>query len=905
MFNLNKCKYTQDLKLLLIALLLSVIFILIPPFNDVPVRILFAILVIFFVPGYAFISALFPGKIDLTIIERFTLSIGFSIVIMVFTGFIINLSKWEFREESITVSLMLFTFIFILITYFSRKRLPENEQFVFSYRVFINSLNSNEDVDMAIEETKHQKLEDNKKFTTKSRKKVSSINKYTNEYSPQPKKEMVPPEIIKALIAALVISIIIAGAMFAYAKVTEEKEAFTTLYILGPDGKAENYPETFSTSGTISINLGIENYEHEDVVYVIQAKLDGDVLKEKKIALEHEEKWEQNWTLTPVKNKVGEQKLEFALYKENVSESAYRTVHLWVTQDSGSEPVSSEQEKEEITEFADFITLINPFMESDEGWRFDTTNNDAASGNYIDGAGIYSSRAYAINTTSESASEQFTSHSIQQEVRSKKTEDMVLSVYLKDTYTSARTEGETQYKQIFFNGDILWADGMGGNEGWQHIQAPVTVKKGSNILSFNIIVNRNQVAYPAELIIDEVSFLPLSELSPYRQDDYTVEFDLPVSKVLPLTPAAQENKFTVQWNGTDVGSGILYYDIEYSTDAINWKKLLSKTAETSTEFTGQKDVTYYFRSRATDKALNIEKEHLVPDTSTMVDSTPPEITLDITPNPTSESTSFTVESNEPLSEVVCSVSPHTFGGVENIVMKTTDNMIWTAKYTVAVNDYFDVEIYAKDYAGNTGYALDILSTDTSLEELTIVTDPEETSGDVTFTISSSIALEDVPELVVKDRSNEVLDTDLKSSEDNEYTFILKIEEDDDDISDGVARVTVTAKTVNAETLYEEETFVIDRVKPTIKSYTPDDGETINSNAPTIRASFSDDRSGIERDATILKVNGVDVTTNAERNYESILYNAEGLPYGENTMYLFIRDQAGNTNEKEWSFYISS
>ncbi len=890
--------------LLLIALLLSVVFILIPPFNEVPLRILFTILIIFFIPGYAFVSALFPCR-DITNIERLTMSVGFSVVIMVFTSFAINNSELDFRPEAITRSLAIFTFAFMVLTFFSRKLHPVEKQFVFSFSAFINSLKSVEESNDKDEEIKHQKLEEHKKFTMKSRKKVSPVSKNKDRPIKQPEANQVPPEITKALMSALVISIIIAGAMFAYAKVTEEKETFTALYILGPDGKAENYPETFSASNTIGINVGIENFEHEYVVYVIQAKLDGDVLEEKKIALDHEEKWEQNWTLTPVKNKVGKQKLEFALYKENVSESAYRTVHLWVTQDSGSQPISSEEGKDETTEFADFITLVNPSMESDDGWKFDSTNRADTSGNYIDGAGIYSSRAYLINSTSESASEQFTSHSIQQEVLSKKTEDMVLSVFLKDTYTDTRTEGETQYKQIFFNGEVLWGDGIGGNEGWQHIQVPVTVKKGSNILSFNIIANRNQLAYPAGLIVDEISFLPLSELSPYRQDDFTVEFDLPVSKVLPLTPAAQDNKFTVQWNGTDAGSGILYYDIEYSTDTINWKKLLSKTTATSTEFTAEKDVTYYFRSRATDKALNMEKEHLVPDTSTMVDSTPPEITLDITPNPTSESTYFTVESNEPLSEVICSISPHTFGGTENIVMKTTDNMVWTAKYTITVNDYFDVEMYAKDYAGNTGYALDVLSTDTSLEELTIITDPEETSGDVTFTVSSSIALEDVPELVVKDRSNDVLDVEFKSSEDNEYKFTLKIEDDDDDISDGVARVTVTAKTVNSETLYEEETFVIDRISPTIKSYTPDDGETINSNNPTIRASFSDDRSGIERDETILKVNGVDVTANTERNYESILYNAEGLPYGENTMYLFIRDQAGNTNEEEWSFYISS
>jgi hypothetical protein len=705
---------------------------------------------------------------------------------------------------------------------------------------------------------------------------------------------------------AMILSIIIAGSMFAYAKATREKETFTAMYILGPDGMAENYPENFTTSNPIHIIAGVENYEHADVNYILQAKLDGTVLEEISIDLGHEDKWEQELVLNPVRYKQGKQKLEFALYKEEVGNFPYRSVHLWLTQEISTEGIETTDQT-----IIDFIQIDNPSMEVDDGWTFIPGNDTTATGNYQNGSGIYSSQAFVINNTFEGNLAQwgYEQHTLLQDIYSDKTEDVLLSAFLIDSYAQGNPgQDEAQFKWVIINDMTVWTDGINGNEGWQHIMVPFTIQEGKNTLKFVLAQNRNIDLKAVEFTVDEIIFMPLSATSPYLEEDNTVEFKLPVSKVLPLPQSVNENSFVVNWNGTDVGSGIYYYDIDYSTDGSNWKRWLSQTTTSSAQFEGKQGETYYFRSRAVDNVLNEETEHLLADTSTKIDNKAPQIELDISPNPTSDFTYLTVESSKPLMEIECLVTPQTFGEAEYIKLTSKDNIIWTAKYTVKVQDNYNVEVFAKDYANNTAYTFDTIYTDESLEELTISISPEKTDGRTEITVTPSVALKENPRVTVRDRSGRILDVRFEKESDGEYIYTADVYEDDEDKADnvdGTARVTVTAKTINSETLYEEETFIIDRVEPTIKSFNPGDGDTVNTNSPSITASFNDDRAGIDRDSITLHVNGVDVTTSTERDYGSIFYNAVGLENGAVEVRLSVTDQAGNTETESWTFYISA
>jgi uncharacterized membrane protein len=819
---------------------------------------------------------------------------------MVFDGFLISLTVWKFRPNSITFSLVLLTFIFGIIAYLARKRLPMEEQFSFSYKEFIRSLTEPETCNDDMEEGEicYDETVEDKRFAARNRKKISSMRKPSRDKSKPALQtsEKLSPEITKTLIIAMVLSIIVAGSMFAYAKATREKETFTTLYILGPDGKAENYPENFSTSDPIQIIAGIENFEYAKENYTLEIILDDTTVNTIEISLDHEEKWEEELTITPAKSKQGKQKLELALYTDDSEGRAYRTVHLWVNQVLSTEPVTTKEH-----EVIDFVEIINPSMESEDGWEFTTTNDTIGTGYYLNESGIYASQAYVINASYEGIIDQYATHTLEQIIYSEESADVILSCYLKDTYTKGTEDkDETQSKRIVFNRELVWIDGVNGDEGWQHIEVPVQLQEGNNTLSFILLQGRLQQLYPVEMIIDEVTFIPESALSPYIKEDNTVEFELPDSKVLAL-PKTSNSKFVVEWNGTDSGSGIYYYDIQYSTDGTTWKNWITKTTMTSAEFEGEQGTTYYFRSIAVDNALNKEIADPNPDSSTTIDSSAPEIELDITPNPATETTYLTVESNKELSEVTCIVTPQNFGSAETIILDTDDYITWSSKYTIDVQDTFDIEVIATDYSNNTAYTFGTLYTDESLEELTITVIPEKTSEDAELRISASTALEKEPTVTIIDRYGYVIETTYESKDDDEYIYSIEI---DDDTHDGVARIIAKAKTVNDEQLYEEDTFVIDREEPEIESYSPEDGETISTGTYTITASYTDDRTGIDKTLLVLKVNGVDVTSDTEIGYSSLFYLANDLLDGENTVELTVVDQAGNSIKEEWTFYVS-
>ena len=137
-----------------------------------------------------------------------------------------------------------------------------------------------------------------------------------------------PSDIERALVIALVGSIIIASGMLIYAKVMFEEERFTAFYILGEGGKAENYLKEVYLLESCSMIVGIENHEHAPANYTLQVIFGGYLLHEQQIMLAHGEKWEDSVIFIP--KHVGKRvKLEFLLYKDD-STTPYRSVHLWV-----------------------------------------------------------------------------------------------------------------------------------------------------------------------------------------------------------------------------------------------------------------------------------------------------------------------------------------------------------------------------------------------------------------------------------------------------------------------------------------------------------------------------------------------------------------------------------------------
>lgn len=107
--------------------------------------------------------------------------------------------------------------------------------------------------------------------------------------------------------------------------------------------------------------------------------------------------------------------------------------------------------------------------------------------------------------------------------------------------------------------------------------------------------------------------------------DYTSDATPPVSSVSTLATYQTSSSFNVSWSGSDVGSGLKWYDVQYKVGTGNWVDWQTQTTATSATFSGAIDgQTYCFQSRAQDNAGNWEA---YPggngDTCTTVDSSPP------------------------------------------------------------------------------------------------------------------------------------------------------------------------------------------------------------------------------------------------------------------------------------------
>jgi len=87
----------------------------------------------------------------------------------------------------------------------------------------------------------------------------------------------------------------------------------------------------------------------------------------------------------------------------------------------------------------------------------------------------------------------------------------------------------------------------------------------------------------------------------------TVDGTVPSSAVDPLGSAQTSTPFTITWSGSDNLSGIASYDVQYRDGAGGtWTDWVTGTSLTSASFTGQNGHTYCFRSRARDRAGNVE-----------------------------------------------------------------------------------------------------------------------------------------------------------------------------------------------------------------------------------------------------------------------------------------------------------
>ncbi|ELY93037.1 hypothetical protein C482_20221 [Natrialba chahannaoensis JCM 10990] len=351
-----------DLAAVFVFVALTNIAVLAPILRETPLRIPLGLIFVLFIPGYAFIAALFPeagesplsdesenntttssesdstwesetewgtdtassGAADeadtgrlwergfrrsgIDGIERVALSFGLSIAITPLLGLVLNFTPWGIRLVPVMITVSLFTALTTAVAAVRRWNLPADERFRVPY----------------------------KSWYAAGRAEL---------FEPDDRADAV-------LNVLLVASVVLAVGTVSFAiLVPPEGEQFSAVYILTEDDDdelvADNYPTEFTQGESAEIVLGVDNDEHRTVEYTVilveqnVTQVGNETVVEEQRELErfepqlaHNETWHHQHNIEPTM--TGEDiRLVWLLYSDAVPDEISTATtdnyaHLWV-----------------------------------------------------------------------------------------------------------------------------------------------------------------------------------------------------------------------------------------------------------------------------------------------------------------------------------------------------------------------------------------------------------------------------------------------------------------------------------------------------------------------------------------------------------------------------------------------
>jgi uncharacterized membrane protein len=305
-------EFPADLALVVVWLAASVVTIYLPLLNTTPLRIILALPVLLFIPGYCLIAILFPKNDDLGLVERIMLSIGFSIAIVPLIGFGLNFTPWGIRLEPIVISLILLTWVMVLIAHYQRAVLPREERFRVSFSAIAGRIRQ--------------------------------------EFLPQEERGV---DRFLSVVLTLVILVVIITTVYVIVAPKEGAERFSEFYILGENQTAANYPDVIFPAENYPMFIGVGNHEYRSMNYTIETwtlRTEFDTVTNSSTIVEMDPNDRLALTLAHNEtriipfnlfvNKPGYNRVEFLLFNESVPgpevtgndriNASYRNLHLWV-----------------------------------------------------------------------------------------------------------------------------------------------------------------------------------------------------------------------------------------------------------------------------------------------------------------------------------------------------------------------------------------------------------------------------------------------------------------------------------------------------------------------------------------------------------------------------------------------
>lgn len=322
-------KLPADLAFVLLLTLITVGSVFLPIIRETPLRVVFGLVFLLFVPGYSLTAALFPedssrdsgaantseGSLSelsrdgtLTGLERIALSLGLSIAIVPLIGLGLNFTPFGIRLVPIVVCITILVIGLVVVGARRRLTLPADERLVVPWRAWLA------DVRSAL-------------------------------FAPPTRTDAV-------LNVFLIIAVLVAAGSVAYAvSVPSQGESFSEFYLLteeeGGTLVADDYPQEFTAGEPQRLVVGIGNQEHERASYTVLVEmhrvraadnsttvLETERLQQFNTQLAHNDTWRQSHTVEPTI--VGDRlRLTYLLYLGDppanpTVDNAYREVHLWV-----------------------------------------------------------------------------------------------------------------------------------------------------------------------------------------------------------------------------------------------------------------------------------------------------------------------------------------------------------------------------------------------------------------------------------------------------------------------------------------------------------------------------------------------------------------------------------------------
>jgi uncharacterized membrane protein len=266
------------LNILSLLLLLCILFL-----PDNPLRIIFGIPFVLFLPGYSLIAALYPHKNSISGLERVLWSIGLSIAIVPLIGLCLNLIPPGISLIPGVIGMTSFIFIMSVVAWYRRRRLVEYERFSVSFT-------------------------------------LSSPLRWREQTT-----------LDRALSIGLFLAVLCAVGVIGY-KITTPvpEERITEFYILNAEGNAFDYPSQLKISEEGKVIVGITNSEHEEITYKLEVMVDGELDNTiKDITLGHGETKQTEVTFS-FSHAGDNQKVEFALYNGDETRPLVTPLHLWI-----------------------------------------------------------------------------------------------------------------------------------------------------------------------------------------------------------------------------------------------------------------------------------------------------------------------------------------------------------------------------------------------------------------------------------------------------------------------------------------------------------------------------------------------------------------------------------------------